>query len=168
MLISIIVVSSLSRPNIGHLCSYHIHPETHSFYSFSPFYCIRTPADITPTPHKHTHTHWTKSPEVEASTMSLSSIGLYVVTAHSVLLTCLLCSVILLTVHPVLPPVYCGPSVVPSPIVHPHIRPVSPHTSPKQTSCLGRSCPRGCKQVPRGPLGLSMCHMAARSSSLLP
>lgn len=58
MLISIIVVSSLSRPNIGHLCSYHIHPETHSFYSFSPFYCIRTPADITPTPDSpQTHTH---------------------------------------------------------------------------------------------------------------
>lgn len=134
-----------------------------------------------PDPHTHTykrtHALWTKSPEVEASTMSLSSIGLHVVTAHSVLLTCLLCSVILLTegppqspVHPVqhhLPPVCCGPSVIPSPILHPHIRPVLPCTPPKQTSCLGLSCPRGRKQVPRGPRGLSMWHTAARSSSLL-
>lgn len=180
LFINIIIISSLSWPNISHLCPYLIHPETHSFYSFWPFYPTGTPADNT---HTHTHTYkrtqalWTKSPEVEASTMSLSSIGLHVVTAHSVLLTFLLCSVILLTegppqspVHPVqhhLPPVCCGPSVIPSPILHPHIRPVLPCTPPKQTSCLGLSCPRGRKQVPRGPRGLSMWHTAARSSSLL-
>lgn len=64
-------------------------------------------------------------------------------------------------------PVYCGPSVIPSPTLHPYISPVSHDTSPKQTSCLGRSSPQGRKQVSRGPQALSMWHMAARSSSLL-
>lgn len=54
--------------------------------------------------------------------------------------------------HPPLA-IYCGPSVIPSPTMNPHIRPVSPYTSPKPTSCLGRSCPWGRKQVLRGPCG---------------
>ncbi|KAK5915643.1 hypothetical protein CesoFtcFv8_001215 [Champsocephalus esox] len=53
------------------------------------------------------------------------------------------------TVHPVLSPRILRPICNPiPPILHPHIRPVSPCTSPKQTSCLGRSCPWGRKQVP--------------------
>lgn len=159
------ILAVLNWPNVGApLCPYLAHPETQHFHILWPVSSFEQQLishTHKPT-HRHTHhTHsdklWTNSPEVGSRTMSLSSIGLYVAIGHSVLLTCLLCSVILLTegpplyypVHPVLPPVYCGPSVIPSPIQHSHIRPVSPYTSPKQTSCLGLSRPRGRKQVPR-------------------
>lgn len=98
----------ISSYSIGHLCSYHIRAGTHIFILLE----TDTPADTTQI-HVHTcvraHGLWTESPGVEVSTMSLSSIGLYVAAAHSVWLTFLLCSVILVSegpphVHSVLQP----------------------------------------------------------------
>ena len=94
----------------------------------------------------HTHTHtcaqalWSKSSGVIVSTMSLSSIGLYVDTAHSVFLTFLLCSVILVwesrPSHRSLCPL-CSTTYPPSPPPHllqPICNPIPHHAPP--TSAL--------------------------------
>lgn len=118
--------------SIGHLCSYLMHAGTPIFILLDS----ETPADTTQI-HIHTcaHTHglWTKSPGVEVSTMSLSSIGLYVAAAHSVWLTFLLCSVILVSEGPPMFTLSYNPPPHPRPICNPiphHAPPRLPSPTP--------------------------------------